>query len=69
MCSSDLGRWAVSFQILGQLRGFERQNVKGQPVMKMEFDKISSTCKLFCSFFFFFFKFAVHAVEALDYKV
>ena len=53
-----------SFQIWGQLRGLERQNVKGQPPKKMEFGKVSSTYKLFSLP-----EFAVHALEACDCKM
>lgn len=54
----------MSFQIWGQLRGLERQNVKGQPPMKMKFGKVSSTYKLFSLP-----EFAVHAAEACDCKM
>lgn len=42
----------MSFQILGQLRDLETQNVKGQPVRKMGFGKKLALCKLLFSFVF-----------------
>lgn len=54
----------MSFQIWGQLRDLERQNVKGQPVMKMEFGKYHPLRSFFPPR-----KFAVHAVEACDCKM